>query len=291
MTKITTETKNTDKDTPAGTDRLSPEQINAFQKSIFDYYRSNVRRLPWRETTDPYRILVSEIMLQQTQVDRVIPKYNAFIERFPDAAALAAAPLRDVLVMWQGLGYNRRAQALHSCARIIAHKHAGRLPKTRKALQSLPGIGPYTAAAVCTFAYNQPCVFIETNIRAVYIHTFFNEATHVSDTQLEPLIDATLYTRNPRRWYNALMDYGVFLKKKHANPARKSRHHSVQSRFEGSDRQIRGMIIKILGQDETLSVRELIGRLDREPDRVRAIVEQLVLEGLVKRQRTRLSLP
>lgn len=276
---------------PANPAGLSPIRIAAFRRRVLDYYRRHGRKLPWRETTDPYRILVSEIMLQQTQVDRVIPKYTAFIDRFPNPAALAAAPLRDVLCLWQGLGYNRRAQNLHTCARIIADEHNGLFPESREGLQSLPGIGPYTAAAVCVFAYNRPCVFIETNIRAVYIHTFFPEEMKVSDAQLEPFIAATLHTRNPRRWYNALMDYGVLLKKQHGNPARKSRHHSVQSRFEGSDRQIRGMIVKILGQIDTLTMRELAARIDREPERVKAITEQLIDEGMVKRQRTRLCLP
>jgi A/G-specific adenine glycosylase len=258
---------------------------------VLGYYRRSGRTLPWRETTDPYRILVSEIMLQQTQVDRVIPKYEAFISRFPDAGALAAGPLRDVLIMWQGLGYNRRAQALHRCAVSVTNEHSGRLPDTREGLQALPGIGPYTAAAVCAFAYNQPCVFIETNIRAVYIHTFFPGAETVSDRQLEPLIEATLYRRDPRRWYNALMDYGVYLKKEHANPARKSRHHAVQSRFEGSDRQIRGMVIKILGEADAINMRELLSTIGKDPERVRPIIDQLVREGMIMRQRTRLWLP
>ena len=270
---------------------LTPSKINAFKKRVLSYYRRNARTLPWRETTDPYCILVSEIMLQQTQVDRVIPKYEAFIKRFPDVASLALSPLKEVLVLWQGLGYNRRAQSLHNSARIITSELGGRLPENREALQLLPGIGAYTAAAVSVFAYNQPCVFIETNIRAVYIHCFFPEAAGVSDAQLEPFIAATLNKRNPRRWYNALMDYGVYLKKLHGNPARKSRHHTVQSRFEGSDRQIRGMIIKILGNVETMSIRELVDLVDKEPQRVRPIIDQLVDEGLVQRLRTRLSLP
>jgi A/G-specific adenine glycosylase len=276
---------------PANPKGLAPSQIASFQKRVLDYYRRNGRDLPWRSTTDPYRILVSEIMLQQTQVDRVIPKYENFITHFPDVAALAAAPLRNVLTLWQGLGYNRRAQNLHACARIISDEHNGLFPQTRDGLQALPGIGIYTASAVSVFAFNQPCVFIETNIRAVYIHTFFPEADAVSDSQLEPYIESTLYKRDPRRWYNALMDYGVYLKKLHGNPARKSKHHTLQSRFEGSDRQIRGMIIKILGQTEHMSSKELLCRIDKEPGRVQAIINQLVGEGLVAKNKARLSLP
>jgi A/G-specific adenine glycosylase len=270
---------------------LTSAKINAFKKRVLSYYRRNARTLPWRETTDPYCILVSEIMLQQTQVDRVIPKYEAFIKRFPDVGSLAASPLKEVLVMWQGLGYNRRAQSLHNSAQIITDELGGRMPETREALQTLPGIGPYTSAAVSVFAYNQPCVFIETNIRAVYIHSFFPEAAEVSDAQLEPCIAATLNKRNPRRWYNALMDYGVYLKKLHGNPARKSKHHAVQSRFEGSDRQIRGMIIKILGKTEAMNTRELVRQIGKEPARIKTIIAQLAKEGLVAKNKTRLSLP
>jgi len=270
---------------------LTPLCITSFRKRILGYYRRNARDLPWRKTTDPYHILISELMLQQTQVDRVIPKYDAFIKRFPNAASLAASPLKEVLILWQGLGYNRRAQNLHNSSRIITGERGGRMPETRETLQTLPGIGPYTAAAVSVFAYNQPCVFIETNIRAVYIHCFFPEAENVSDSQLEPYIAATLNKRNPRRWYNALMDYGVHIKKLYGNPARKSKHHTVQSRFEGSDRQIRGMIIKILGKTETMTTNELKHQIDREPKRVQAIIDQLVGERLVTKKRTLLSLP
>jgi len=271
--------------------KLTPARIAAFRKRVLDYYRRNGRDLPWRKTTDPYQILVSEIMLQQTQVDRVIPKYKTFIAQFPNVASLAKGSLKDVLNMWQGLGYNRRAQNLYKCAQIVVDKLGGAFPKTRDGLKALPGIGVYTSAAVSVFAYNQPCVFIETNIRAVYIHTFFPDNEPVSDKQLEPYIKATLSKRNPCRWYNALMDYGVYIKKLHGNPARKSKHHTTQSRFEGSDRQIRGMIIKILGKVESMSTRELISQIDREPERIKTIINQLAGEGLIAIKKTRLSLP
>lgn len=291
MAKNTLRKKCTDKQEPATPAGLTSARIASFQKRVLNYYRQNARDLPWRSTTDPYCIMVSEIMLQQTQVERVIPKYENFIARFPDVESLAASSLKDVLSMWQGLGYNRRAQSLHNCARIIIRDHRGHMPETREALMTLPGIGINTAAALSVYAYNQPCVFIETNIRAVYIHSFFPEADAVSDKQLEPCIAATLYKRNPRRWYNALMDYGVYLKKLHGNPARKSRHHTVQSHFEGSNRQIRGMVIRILGESTTMSVRELVRQTGKEPERVRAIIDQLAGEGLVVINRTQLSLP
>jgi len=291
MTKKNPGTKRTDKNKLSTSLELTPTQIASFRKRVLTYYRRNGRDLPWRATTDPYRILVSEIMLQQTQVDRVIPKYEAFIARFPDAATLAAASLKEILVLWQGLGYNRRAKNLHNCARIVTDERGGTMPDTREALQTLPGIGPYTSAAISVFAYNQPCVFIETNIRAVYIHTFFSDTGTVSDAQLEPYIEATLSKRSPCRWYNALMDYGAYIKKQHGNPARKSKHHTIQSRFEGSDRQVRGMIIKILGSTETVGTRALINQIGKDPKRLQGIINQLVQEGMVKQQRTQLSLP
>jgi A/G-specific adenine glycosylase len=199
---------------------LTPEGVAHFQRQVLQHYRRHGRDLPWRATRNPYHILVSEVMLQQTQVDRVIPKYLAFLARFPDVAALAGSSLKEVLGAWQGLGYNRRAQSLHAAARAVMLEHGGRLPDSCEGLQSLPGIGRYTASAVCVFAYNQPRVFIETNIRAVYIHTFFPDADGVTDAALAAYVAATLYARNPRRWYNALMDYGVWIKKHHGNPAK-----------------------------------------------------------------------
>jgi A/G-specific adenine glycosylase len=271
-------------------DGLTPDRVKAFQRQVLAYYRRHGRALPWRTTRNPYHILVSEVMLQQTQVDRVIPKYHAFIDRFPDVAALAGSSLKEVLAVWQGLGYSRRAQALHAGARAIVAAWGGSLPATCEGLRTLPGIGPYTASAICVFAYNIPRVFIETNIRAVYIHTFFPGAEAVADPEIEPYVAATLCARSPRRWYNALMDYGVFIKKLYGNPARKSTLHTRQSPFEGSDRQIRGMIIRILGGVERMSLQKLVRSVGKEPARVRGILEQLEREGFVRHRGAYLEL-
>ncbi|WP_428771471.1 A/G-specific adenine glycosylase [Treponema sp. HNW] len=229
---------------------LDTEKTAEFCRSILDFYEREGRDFPWRHTVNPYEILVSEIMLQQTQTERVLPKYLAWLERFPDVESLAAAPLADVLALWSGLGYNRRARFLHEAAKRLnlILKETGRFPDTPEALDALPGIGPYTARAVCTFAFNKPEVFIETNIRSVYIFFFFPDAAgrEVKDTDLLYLIEQTLYRENPRLWYYALMDYGAALKKKVENPSRKSRHYTKQSRFEGSLRQARGAIIRCL---------------------------------------------
>lgn len=229
---------------------LDADKITEFRRSILDFYERQGRDFPWRHTVNPYEILVSEIMLQQTQTERVLPKYLAWLERFPDVQTLAAAPLADVLALWSGLGYNRRARFLQQACRLISERIAkgSTFPDTAEELDALPGIGPYTARAVCTFAFNKPEVFIETNIRSVYIFFFFADAAglEVKDSDLLVLIEQTLYRENPRLWYYALMDYGAALKKKVENPSRKSRHYTKQSRFEGSLRQARGAIIRQL---------------------------------------------
>lgn len=229
---------------------LDADKITEFQRSVLDFYERDGRDFPWRHTVNPYEILVSEIMLQQTQTERVLPKYLAWLEHFPDVQTLAAAPLADVLALWSGLGYNRRARFLQQACRLISERIAkgGTFPDTAEELDALPGIGPYTARAVCTFAFNKPEVFIETNIRSVYIFFFFPDAAglEVKDSDLLVLIEKTLYRENPRLWYYALMDYGAALKKKVENPSRKSRHYTKQSRFEGSLRQARGAIIRQL---------------------------------------------
>jgi A/G-specific adenine glycosylase len=199
--------------------------------------------------------------------------------------------LEQVLEAWSGLGYNRRAQALQNCAREIMQNHGGRVPDSQEALEQLSGIGPYTARAVCAFAFNQACIVIETNIRAVYIHFFFPGRSNVQDSDLLPFIQKTLYRRDPRRWYNALMDYGVMLKKTCANPARRSASHVRQSPFKGSNREIRGKVIKTLLARQACTQAMLIKEIAKEPERVKAVIRQLIEEGLVKRQGTRIVLP
>lgn len=217
-----------------------------FIVKVQTFYKDNYRSMPWREHIDPYHIMVSELMLQQTQVGRVIPKFETFIQRFPTITVLAKAQQSEVLAAWSGLGYNRRAKFLHEAARVCVEKFKGSIPDTYDDLLTLPGIGPNTAGAILVYAYNQPIVFIETNIRSVFLHEFFPGKTDISDKQLMPLIEESLDSSNPREWYWALMDYGTYIKKNHPNPSRRSSHHVSQSPFEGSKRQIRGRIIKQL---------------------------------------------
>ncbi len=262
--------------------RLTNKQINRFQQTVYGYYRRYGRNdLPWRKTRNPYSILVSEVMLQQTQVARVMTKYRKFIRRFPTVRVLARSRLRNVLRVWSGLGYNRRALALKRTAEVIQNRFSGRVPRDIESLVSLPGIGETTACAVQAFAFNLPTVFIETNIRTVFIHFFGGRRRRVTDTVLRPLLQQTLDTNNPRTWFFALMDYGAMLKKKYPNPSRRSAHHTTQARFEGSNRQTRGLLVKVLTR-KNLTFLQIKAATNLSEKRLRAVLSQLKKEDLVK---------
>lgn len=270
--------------------RLTPDTVRSFQEAIYNYYRGHARRFPWRTTRDPYRILVSEIMLQQTQTERVLRKYEGFIDAFPDFPSLAEAPLREILKLWQGLGYNRRAIALKEIARLTVRNFRGELPSSACVLTTFPGIGPATASAICAFAFNQPAVLIETNIRRVFIHFFFKDERNIADARIRPLVEETLDASNPRQWYYALMDYGAMLGKERPNSNKRSAHYRKQSPFNGSNRQIRGMILRVLVAKPTIPENEMMRRLDTSPKRVRNILIQLQKEGFIERKRGNLTL-
>ncbi len=252
-----------------------------FIKIVRDHYKKHGRKLPWRETRDPYKILVSEIMLQQTQVDRVLPKYKSFLEKFPTFKKLADAPLQKVLLEWKGLGYNRRGLNLQRTAQVIARTYGGKLPKNPITLESLPGVGPYTARALSTFVYENREVFIETNIRSVFIHHFFPNKDKVTDKDILPLIENTLPSRNTRDWYYALMDYGVYLKKVHKNPSRKSTHHNKQTKFEGSHRQLRAQVLHEITRQKKTNIQKL-AKLKIKKEVLQQILTELTKEGFIK---------
>jgi A/G-specific adenine glycosylase len=265
------------------TQKLKPNEVEEFRQIMYQYYAEHRREMPWRVSRDPYHILVSEIMLQQTQVERVLTKYEEFTLRFPDFHSVSTAPLQEILGAWQGLGYNRRAIALQKICRLVATEYAGVLPNSADILQTFPGIGPATAGAICAFAFNQPTVFIETNIRRVFIHFFFPHKNGVKDTEILPLVERTLDARSPRRWYHALMDYGAMLKKEEENPNRRSAHYTRQAPFQGSNREIRGLILKTLLETPDLTEGELIRSVDKSPERVQPIITQLIEEGFLVR--------
>lgn len=256
--------------------------MNEFIEIVWEHYAKNGRDLLWRipgpdGSFDPYKIMVSEIMLQQTQVPRVAVKYEEFLSQFPNTQALAKAPLSKVLIAWQGLGYNRRAKYLHEAAKKIQKQHDGKIPRNKEELIKLPGIGPNTAAAVLVYTYNSPEVFIETNIRSVFLHHFFQDRDDVTDKEILKLVEETLQ-ESPRDWYWALMDYGTFIKRTHGNPNKRSKSYVRQSKFTGSDRQIRGMVLKELSIGSKSS-KEL--QTNVQDVKVVRIIEALEREGLI----------
>ncbi len=255
--------------------------MEAFRELIYDHYHKYGRSLPWRLTRDPYRILVSEMMLQQTQVERVLGKYEDFIKAFPDFPSLAAAPLDQVLLLWQGLGYNRRALSLKMTAARITGEFQGRLPSSVDLLLALPGIGASSASAIAAFAFDMPVVFIETNIRTVFIHFFFSDKGHVSDREIVPLLDRSLDRADPRKWYYALMDYGSMLKSAGEKVHRKSTGYRRQSPFKGSDRQVRSGVLKVLLRKETVSEAALAEMLGESRERVQKALVELKNEGFI----------
>lgn len=269
---------------------ICDETIDLFRSEIYRYYEREGRVFSWRSEISPYRVLVSEIMLQQTQTSRVAVKFDRFIEKFPGFDALAAAPFSEVLRIWKGLGYNRRAKYLHDCARLVVSEFDGHLPDDPKILVRFPGIGKATAASICVFAFNTPHPFIETNIRTVFIHFFFADCLQVADREIASLVEQTLDTDNPRLWFYALMDFGVMLKKQVGNLSRKSRHYHKQSPFAGSDRQLRGQILQLLLDHTCITVNTLPGLLEQPIERLNSLVEALCSEGLVKEQDGILSL-
>ncbi|MBI5421411.1 MAG: A/G-specific adenine glycosylase [Parcubacteria group bacterium] len=259
------------------------QKIKEFQKIVWDYYRKNKRAMPWRETTDSYHILVSEIMLQQTQVKRVLEKYPLFIKAFPDFQSLAKAPLSDVLKTWQGMGYNRRAIALKKIAQRVVHEYEGVLPQAPEVLVNFPGIGKATAGSIVTFAFNTPTVFIETNIRRVFIHHFFGKRKSVKDEDILRYVETALDKKRSREWYWALMDYGTHLGEimRAENPNRKSKAYKKQSKFEGSDRKIRGIILKFLIKEGKKSKEEIAHKIKEDSARIQKILADLVKEGFL----------
>ncbi len=275
------------------TDALKP-----FRELVLERGRHLYRDLPWRRTQDPYAIWISEVMLQQTQVSRVDGRWQRWLTRFPTIEALASSSAADVLDEWQGLGYNRRALAVLKAAQAVSDA-GGKMPHELKELVALPGIGPATAAGIRAFAFDLPGVYLETNVRTVFLHELYPEAVAVPDRELVPLVEATCPkddsdpNDDPRSWYYALLDYGAYLKKTVPNPSRRSRTHVKQSRFEGSHRQKRAMAVRSLlahreGVDVALVARELSeqerkeGRDAVSESAVSSILEELAGEGFCR---------
>ncbi len=292
---------------------LNVRDIRRFQHLIFKHSLTHRRDFPWRKTRDPYAILVSEVMLQQTQAERVTPFFKAFLKTFPTARKSAEAPVSEVLKAWQGLGYNRRALNLKRAAEMIMGEYGGVFPKGLEEIDALPGVGPYTAGAIAVFAFNIPSVFIETNIRTVYLHFFFKGRTGVTDEQILELVERTMPTKekarpprlrhpsstkegrqtqhshilqnvrmSPREWYNALMDYGAMLKSTVGNPNIHSAHYAKQSRFKGSRRELRGAILRQATHKGTITPADFADHPSNHT--VDDIFTQLVTEGFLNKE-------
>ena len=266
------------------------ETLDEFSRIILDFYDEQGRQFSWRTDLSPYRVLVSEIMLQQTQTGRVEAKFAAFLERFPGFQELAMADFSEVLRYWKGLGYNRRAKYLHDISRTVVDEFNSVLPDDPEVLVGFSGIGKATAASICVFAFNKPYPFIETNIKTVFIHFFFPGRSAVGDGEILALVDQTIDRENPRRWFYALMDYGVMLKKTVGNLSRKSSSYRKQSRFEGSDRQLRGRILDLLLNDHQIDVKRAAAYLDQPEDRLFSIIKALASEGLVIENKGQITL-
>ncbi len=254
------------------------------RKAVLDYYRERRRDFPWRRTRDPYRIMVSEYMLQQTGTGRVREKYPAFIARFPDLKSLSRASVVEVLRAWKGLGYNKRALSLLAAAKIIELDYAGRVPRSPDLLLRLPGIGKSTAYAILAFAFNEPNAFIETNIRRVFLHFYFAGASNVRDSQILPLVEATMDRENPRDWLQALMDYGAMLSGKEKELNRASAHYRRQPAFKGSTRQARGRVLDVLLRERRMTEKDIASSVGRNPAEVHEIILRMVEEGFLEKR-------
>jgi A/G-specific adenine glycosylase len=263
---------------------MNKAPIIEFQQTVQKYFTDYGRHdMLWRQpdatgSFDAYKIMISEIMLQQTQVARVTIKYQDFLKLFPSVNMLASALLADVLSAWSGLGYNRRAKFLWQAAKMIVNEFGGVFPQTLKELTRLPGIGPNTAGAILAYAFNQPVVFIETNIRTVYIHHFFADETNIPDKQVLELVKQTLDIKNPRQWYWALMDYGAHLKQTVGNVSRSSKSYAKQAPFKGSLREVRGNILRVL-MEKPHTKAELVQQIG--DDRITVVLASLVAEELI----------
>jgi A/G-specific adenine glycosylase len=257
-------------------------EVHEFQTLIYSHYEKEGRSFPWRKkSAGPWGVLVSEIMLQQTQTDRVVPYWTRWMKKWPSPQSLAEAGLEEVLREWSGLGYNRRAKYLKESAGIIVSDFGGAVPGTPRELKRLRGIGAYSAGAIACFAYNYPALFIETNIRTVFIHFFFPDQKLVSDRDIFPCLEKTLDRKNPRTWYWALMDYGASLKKIIANPGRKSAAYTRQSPFQGSFRQIRGRVLRALVSNGPLAAEDLYQAAGTEREALITALDALKADQLV----------
>lgn len=273
--------------------QITPKNKQALSRALLPFYTKERRVFPWREprlvqhkdgSLDAYAIWVSEIMLQQTQASRVVLKYERFMRQFPTVKKLSQASLREVLIAWQGLGYNRRGKALHVASKILCEKHDCAVPREKEALLSLPGVGAYTAGAVRAFAFNEPELFLETNIRTVLLHHFLQKRKEVADKELLAHLEKVMDKKEPRRFYTAMMDYGAQLKAEGIHTNAQSKHYTKQKAFKGSDREIRGALLRALAK-RSATTPALEKLLQSEPLRLKKQLIALQSEGFITKRK------
>lgn len=256
---------------------LCQKSIEPFREKVFAFYGLNRRSFPWRETRDRYAVMVSEIMLQQTQAERVVPKFLAWMERFPDPASLATAPLRDVLALWSGLGYNSRAERLQATARMVVERFGAQVPGTPGELKTLPGIGDYTSRSIPVFADDLDVAAVDTNVRRIIIHEFALPE-NASKPLIQSVAEQLLPHGHSRDWHNALMDYGSLCLTSRVTGVGPQ---TKQSKFQGSKRWYRGRLLKELVAEEQLSLEEIEDRYGDCPWDLQSVIGALVRERLV----------
>jgi len=278
---------------------IPKQKIPSFQKHILDWYHKNQRDLPWRKTRDPYNILISEVMSQQTQLSRVVPKYEVWMKKFPTVQDLAQSSVAEVLEYWSGLGYNRRALNLKKAAEKIVREFNGVFPQTEKELTSLPGIGKYTARAVLCFAFDEQVTVVDTNVRKVILTQFFNNSgeggnskilqisdaeitplSRITDSEINEIAEQLLPKGKAYEWNQALMDYAASVLKKEKIPIPK------QSKFIGSHRYYRGQILKLLLQKKSVAIEEIGSFIKKEythdeKEWLQKLLDELVDEGFI----------
>ena len=261
---------------------MNKQDIELFRQKIFEFYRLHGRSFPWRETTDRYAVMISEIMLQQTQAERVVPRFEEWLRHFPDCEHLSSASLREVLSLWSGLGYNSRAVRLHRCANLIMDSFGGIVPSRPEILKTLPGIGEYTSRSIPVFADNLDTAAVDTNIRRIMIHEF-GLPEDIGPAALQQEAEAFVPHGRSREWHNALMDYGSLVltsKKTGIRPLTK------QSKFQGSRRWYRGKLVKELINTGEMFLEEISEKYASCPWDLEEIINDLITEGVVERQKS-----
>ncbi|MCL2403645.1 MAG: adenine glycosylase [Coriobacteriia bacterium] len=275
---------------------LNKNRLEVFVSQVLYEGGRHYRDFAWRMTRDPYAILLSEVMLQQTQVVRVVDYFERWLLRYPSIDALAAASTADVLADWQGLGYNRRALALKRLAVEVSEQQAGILPASYEGLQLLPGVGPATAAGVMAFAYNEFAPYLETNVRSVVLHELFAGQDEVCDKEVMAVVQqaaehlCSTQLADARTWNYALLDYGAWLKKAFPNPSRRSKQHTKQSRFEGSFRQKRAQLLRAILMEPQQTRDELAGVCELSLADTEAGLGVLFKEGFIQCDNGRYSI-